>query len=292
MTTQEIFNDINQVKESYDNSVKKEVALKYNIDSKKKDEIISILYKKIIELRRQENRKEFTLDDVRAFNNVYSYGTLKKAQEAFEGESLEFMNYIRDYNECLWKKYGNSYAGKSYFRTMEIIEKIIYNKKNENSIKKSEENIEGIFNSLEALTKFYRDQQNEMVLNTEEKIFNNYKDLNPKELKENKEFNKLKLYNFISIHSDKFQDLQKYLDYINEDFNRTFDHNLKAVAERLNKHGLKSGENIVVKLIAEDPKFIELVIETNIGTFNCRSIIAALGSYYMRTHHRFIITKK
>ncbi|MCH5167428.1 MAG: hypothetical protein J1F35_05985 [Erysipelotrichales bacterium] len=292
MKTSEIINDINRVYESYDNSVKKEVALKYDIDSKKKDEIINTLYKKVIEIRRQENRKEFTQDDIRAFNRVYSYGTFKKATEAFEGESIEFMNFIRAYYENLWKKYGNSYAGKSYFRTMEVIEKVIYNKKNEDSIKKSEENIDGIFNVLVMLTQAYRNYQNKSLLETEEKNFNIIKKEDPKELRENKDFNKLKFYNFVSSHSDKFENLQKYLDFINEDFQKTFDHNLKAVSERLNKHGLKSGENMTIQVIGEDPKFLELILNTHIGTFNCRSIIAALNSYYMRAHHRFIITKR
>lgn len=292
MKTAEIINDIERVYRSYDNSVKKEVAAKYEINSKKKDEIISILYKKIIELRHQENRKAFTLDDIKAFNRTYSFSTFKKASEAFKDEPIEFMNFMRDYYDGLQKRHGNSYAGKSYFRTMETIEKVIYNKKNEKSIKKTEENIDGIFNTLVNLTQEYRDYQNKLVLETEERNFNNLKDEDPKELRENKLFNKLKLYNFISVKSDKFQSLQKYIDYINEDFQKTFDHNLKAVAERLNNHGLKSGENIYVQLISEDPKFIELILKTNVGTFNCRSILAALDSYYMRAHHRFIITKR
>ena len=130
MNAKEIINDINRVYESYDNSVKKEVAAKYEINSKKKDEIISILYKKLIELRHQENRKEFTLDDLKAFNRTYSYSTLKKATEAFEDEPIEFMNFMRDYYDELQKRHGNSYAGQSYRRTMETIEKVIYNKKN------------------------------------------------------------------------------------------------------------------------------------------------------------------
>ena len=292
MNAKEIINDINRVYESFDNSVKKEVAAKYDINSKKKDEIISILYKKIIDLRHQENRKEFTLDDIKAFNRTYSIGTLKKAKEAFENESVEFIDFMRKYYEDLWKRHGNSYAGKSYFRTMENIEKVLYNKKNEKSIKKAEENINGIFKTLINLTQEYRDRQNKLILETEERNFSNLKDEDPKLLKENKLFNKLKLYNFISVRSDKFQNIQKYLDYINEDFQKTFDHNLKAVAERLNLHGLKAKEDIKVKLIADDPKFIELILETNIGTFNCRSILAALDSYYMRVHHRFIITKR
>ena len=292
MKTTEILNDIEKVRNSYDNSEKKKIAEKYGINSKKKDEIINILYKKIIELRHQENRKEFTLDDIKAFNRVYSYGTAKKAMEAFKDEPIEFMQFMRDYYEDCWKRHGNSYAGKSYFRTMEIIEKVIYNKKNEKSIKKTEENIEGIYNILVMLTQLYRNYQRKTVLESEEKNFEIAKNLNPKLLRENKEMTKLRFYNFISARSDKFQDLYKYLNYILEDFEKTFDNNLKAVAERLSNHGLVAGETIKLELIDEDPKFLEMVIKTDIGTFNCRSILAAVDSYYMRTHHRFIITKK
>lgn len=292
MNTKEIFEDIALVKDSYDNNEKKAIAAKYGISSKKKDEIVKALYQKTIEIRRSENRTEFTMEDIRAFNNIYSIGTAKKAAEAFEDESAEFIDFMRQYYERLWKKYGNSYAGKSYFRTMENIEKVLYYKKNEKSIKKTEENIDGIFNTLVDLTSSFRKMQLEMILKSEENNFNLLKDEDPKLLKENKLFNKLKLYNFISVRSDKFQNIQKYLDYINEDFQKTFDHNLKAVAERLNQHGLKTEEDIKVKLIADDPKFIELVLETKVGTFNCRSILAALDSYYMRAHHRFIITKR
>lgn len=291
MNTKEIFEDIAIVKDSYDNNEKKAIATKYGISSKKKDEIVKALYQKTIKIRRSENRTEFTMEDIRAFNEIYSYGTLKKAQEAFECESAEFIDFMRKYCERLWKKYGNSYIGKSYFRSMEIIEKVLYNKKNEKSIKKTEENIEGIFNALVLLTQSYRNNQNKFVLEIEENNFNSLKDEDPKILKENKQFNKLKLYNFISVKSDKFQSLQKYLDYINKEFNETFDNNLKAVAQRLNQHGLTSGENMQVQVITEDPKFIEMILKTEVGTFNCRSILAALGSYYMRAHHRFIITK-
>lgn len=291
MNTKEIFEDIATVKNSYDNNEKKSIAAKYGISSRKKDEIINFLYKKLVEIRRSENRTDFTTEDIRAFNHTYSIGTTKKAAEAFECESVEFIDFMRQSYEHLWKKYGNSYAGKSYFRTMQIIEKVLYNKKNEKSIKKNEENIDGIFNTLLDLTASFRKMQCETILKSEETNFNIMKNEDPKILKENKQFNILRLYNYISVKSDKFKDLQKYLDYVNEDFQKTFDNNLKAVAERLNQHNLKSENNIEIKLIGEDPKFIELIIKTDIGTFNCRSILAAIDSYYMRAHHRFIITK-
>ena len=129
----EMLNDIKTLNDAYDNSVKKQIAEKYGIQSKKTAEIEHQILLKAAELR--HSKKSFSEDDITAFKRLSNMPEIYNKMVSFlELEPEVFIKYMKDkYEEDIkasnltqyvtWKpselkysriKYGQIYTIKFY----------------------------------------------------------------------------------------------------------------------------------------------------------------------------------
>ena len=292
-TISEILEDIKTL--SYgDNTDKKTINNKYGYSISKKAELENQLYHLANEVRLEENHEVPTEEDFKIFyHNIKGLGTKKNAEEALKGESIEFTKGLIGNLENKIKRYGNSVVGKSYQRELKNVEEVLYNKEHSTEIKEKQSRLEEIIDMMKnnSLIQEFQQLQIERLLNRCQKSFEWAKNLSREEYKSLSKPSKA-FYNYINIYSENFTDYNKYITREQESFIRTFLSNILSLAERLDRHGFQPGDDIEILKIAEDPKFIEFSVKTPQGTFYCRSILAAVDSYLIQTHHRFIITKK
>ena len=292
-TIAEILKDIETLRYGF-NSEKKEINKKYGYNISKKGELENQLYYLANEIRKEENHSEPTEEDFRIFNhNIKGLGTKKNAEEALKGESIEFTKALIARLKERTKRYGNTVAGKSYWRELNNVEEVLYNKEHATEIEEKKSRLGEILYMMKTnpLIQEFQQLQVERLLNRCKRSFEWAKNL-PKEEYKNLAKPSKAFYNYINIYSENFTDYNKYLKGEQESFIKTFLSNILSLAERLDRHGFQPGDNIEVLRVADDPKFIEFSVKTPQGTFYCRSILAAADSYLVQTHYRFLVTVK
>lgn len=104
-TVAEMLADIHELNNSYENSVKKTIAAKYGIDSKKTAEIIRQILVKASELR--HFKKNYDEKDIEAFRMLTNMPEIySKVEEWLKAEPEGFVKFLKDYYEKTIKDAG------------------------------------------------------------------------------------------------------------------------------------------------------------------------------------------
>lgn len=285
MTVQDIIKDAREV--SYgDRKDTKRIAEQYGVEATKKDDLIKALREKALDIIRTKEVYDF--DDWSVFNSYWDVpATAQKIRKAFNTMPINFAHYGLGIAKANIKNPRGDWYRRRYSVMIETLEKMIYEHNNADQIKAEEDLMKKVVARLMNLTDKFRLMNLQRVIEVAKQRYNNYKGLVYEDLNRGMKIG----YNEVKLNSDNFRSCTLYLEHSIKEFNSAFDNNLKAVADRLIRNGLKDN-NIKLVEVNHDPKFLEMVLESNNEKFYCRSIFAAENSNLVSAHWRFIITKQ
>lgn len=312
-----------------DNNTKKQLAEKYQIDSKKSKEIQHAI---LLYLRDLRNKKiEFNSQDELDFNRLSELPSrYDKAVIFYKEENIEFLkylleNYKKSAEDIIHKKgnYGLSSADKyrldRYKNLLKYLEEANPNSQLNHKNNNVNIIIEKLNKQLVDFKKYYldnikRDASNfyknipNLIENTQDKLLeiqnkidnykNEYKEIHgsnfmlydTKYNELNKNYQKIKdLLNNYKTILKLYNTIDLYVNNEVNDGEKHFIDIIKVLAERINEKQLNI-ENLEISNINYDPKLFEMFITDGNKKLYARSIWAAENSLYMTAHFRFIIT--
>lgn len=326
LTREEVRKDYDSVEYLDTKAEKLEMAKKYGIESAKKDDIYCAILLKLREFRK--TAVQFTDDDFSEFMRLSDY-SLKRLPEYLSKESSTFVEAFRQYyfDRFMSKRlkswigmnpgnsaYGLSYADKDHIKYYNKILEFIANNTPKTRTAKDE-----IFDMLvNKFTELLEDYKKEYLKKVEEFAKKRFTEILPKDLEDYKSKRKEVRTKLDSIdwrsERSKYNETHKALESLDrkifeitklfEKYNEKtysevcvkeaseeFESNIKELASRIQKDELEV-DKLTIKSIHDDPKVFNMKITDGVKNLYCRSIIAALGSSYMRPHYRFIITNR
>lgn len=299
---------------SYENSVKKRLAEKYNTSKKIKDIEAAILE----ELRKVRSHSiDFDQDDIVFFNKLDG-----KFKTNVEKESMPFILFLKNFlyekmqSKNLFNKIGehtkrdwNYYmtgADKYLIEKYVTIEKYLESISDKTKIKKDNTNkiFEVIINSSKDFYRFFINRAAEKAEKIYESAENNFDKVNSEfealqnTFAENKNqspefFAKYKAVRsyLIKIKLILEQEKAAFIESKKNLAINEYNTGMMIVAGKLENYGVNP-ETMKVIYTSLDMKFFELIINDGSKSFHARSIIAAEYSEKVQTHLRFIVTEK
>lgn len=311
ISKEEYLNDYTNI-DYLENSGKIEIANKYGITSKKKNDI----YNAIALYAREERktRKEFDSDDITMFNRL-DWSERTFINYIIE-ESIEFQKYFLQYTLSILKtfkvdkyiyaknlnSYGLSSNEKMYIKRFQALDSHLKEldmsaedklKANEistlkNSIKaRLEENLQEFHNELINQSKGFAKRRYNSIKNEHNELINkliNSQDSNSNKILRNK-------FSKVTAFLTRFKTIESFIDECVKDAEKDFDKNINLIVERVFDKELDVA-NINCSSPTIDNNRINLVITDGKKRLYCRAIIAAEFSAVMVPHVRFIVTEK
>lgn len=286
-------------------SQKKELALKYNCNSNKIEDIKKCI---LIELQKiRKNKKDFSEEDIHNYILMDPPCKIKKLNEFLKNESLEFIDYLKEYyfnilkvnkimdnNNNIIKNYlcpNDKYRIENYKNICEYLKQFdlteIKNKKDINElfnklIYKTIPFKETALKRIKKNSKIFYNNIPNLIIKTKSSL---YKTENNK--RKNLLISKIKLYESIKKYYTEDSYIQENIDKAEKEFNN----NVRMLSNKIFNKGLNISKIDVITL-DNDPKIFKILISDGIQTIYCRSVLAAEYSEKMITHYRFIITER
>lgn len=301
LTEEEMMSDYDRL-DGLDNTLKKELSKKYNIESNKAAEIGAEILRGIQEKRKAKDA--FTKEDLRWFRRLYpSTGTFATLKKALDAESEAFVKFVADeYKKVYDKVIGqrlHSLADKARITDYNNIVRYLNEKKN------SED--KGLQNLIKNLTVQTDAFKTKYINDTEQYATAVWERARDKYSAAEDEAIQLRNNHGIS-YSDKKDRLKELSDVMKKysiarqeksffvgrvvtDAKKTFEADIRNIADRICQKGIDESK-IQVKPLKVGGVGIDMMIGDEKRALYARAIIAAMNSMYMRPHYRFIITEK
>lgn len=271
MTREEIMNDYELLNDSYDNSLKKSMKVKYIVDSNKKADILTEMLYMLRSLRFEtSNYDEIDIVNFSRMNVPDRYNLLSNF---LDEEPLPFVKYLYEY----WKKKADKIG---YRYSYSIADKYILNRTKNFERYIKEHSIQYV-EEMKIRNHIVEMLQNQMV------------DFKKRYLKSAELSAKFRYENSFKNEKLKYINIAYTLDeYIKKEVEsalRDFDYTVISLAARIMRKKLDYNK-LQISNVYNDPKFFEMNITDGNIKLYARSIIAAEYSDKVSTHLRFIIT--
>lgn len=294
-----LIGDLNKLKNDILTKADKiELSTKYGINSYKVADIKDAIYNELKHFRCIKT----SLYNPRDFYDFYAHtslATYKKCEEAFDGETIEFVLFVEKMLQHKIETNTNICFLKNAIREHNNVQRYI--KEHSSSHKNDVDCIQKIYYIINDLIVDYKNS----VLKIVEEIASKYYvsaelkmpklekiiiDANTTGIKQNNYYNIWKEYShykYIILKNTKDKYVKQQIDLAYKQLNAK----IMNLAKRLVDGDFNINiENLKISNVSSDPKLFDMIIEDGVIKLHARSIFAAEYSEKVTPHFRFIIT--
>lgn len=285
-----------------DNTEKKEIAKKYSIDTRKGAEIAAEILRGIQEKRK--DKSAFTSSDLKWWHHQYpNIGTFATMKNALDAESEAFVNFVAsEYKKSYDKVMGQrslSMADKARITDYNNVVRYLNEKKNS-----EDKGLQALIKNLSVQTSVFKtkyindtekyansvwERARDKYAAAEDEYIQLYKNNTIPYSEKKDRINRLK--EIMKKNAIARQSKEHFVSRVVDDARRTFEADIRNIADRIRKRGIDEGK-IKVKPLQVGGVGIDMMIGDEKRALYARAIVAALNSVYMRPHYRFVITEK